>query len=140
MGLGATAQPMMRSGKSGIGFERRHRRHVFVQPLMGSVQCDGLECEWIDRCSFQSNAEARLALFPYIEGWYNPRPRHGARSAIDHHWASSVGLKTKPQTLRESGATPVRLVAASIAQTKTPARSRGRWARITRAAQLTSVA
>jgi len=35
-----------------------------------------LECELIDRRSFQSNAEARRALFTYIEGWYNPRRRH----------------------------------------------------------------
>jgi putative transposase len=37
-----------------------------------------LECELIDRRSFQSTTEARRALFSYIEGWYNPRRRHSA--------------------------------------------------------------
>jgi putative transposase len=35
-----------------------------------------LECELIDRRSFQTKAAARVALFTYIEGWYNPRRRH----------------------------------------------------------------
>ena len=37
-----------------------------------------LECELIDRRSWQTKTDARLALFTYIEGWYNPRRRHGA--------------------------------------------------------------
>lgn len=37
-----------------------------------------LECELIDRRSWQTKTEARLALFTYIEGWYNPRRRHSA--------------------------------------------------------------
>jgi len=41
-----------------------------------------LECELIDRRSFQTKAEARLALFTYIEGWYNPRRRHSALGRI----------------------------------------------------------
>ena len=35
-----------------------------------------LECELIDRRTWQTKTEARLALFTYIEGWYNPRRRH----------------------------------------------------------------
>lgn len=37
-----------------------------------------LECEWLDRFSFRSQAEARRAIFQYIEGWYNPHRRHSA--------------------------------------------------------------
>ena len=37
-----------------------------------------LECELIDRRSWQTKTEARLALFTWIEGWYNPRRRHSA--------------------------------------------------------------
>ena len=37
-----------------------------------------LECELIDRRSFRTQAEARLAIFQFIEGWYNPRRRHSA--------------------------------------------------------------
>jgi putative transposase len=60
-----------------------------VRPSMGSVGdaydnamaesfFASLECELIDRRTFRSNAEARTALFTYIEGWYNPRRRHSA--------------------------------------------------------------
>ena len=30
-----------------------------------------LECELIDRRAFQIQAEARMAIFEYLEGWYN---------------------------------------------------------------------
>lgn len=53
-----------------------------VRPSMGSVGdaydnamaesfFASLECELIDRRSFKTKSEARLALFTYIEGWYN---------------------------------------------------------------------
>ncbi len=58
-----------------------------VRPSMGSVgDCFDnamaesffatLECDLIDRTSFQTHAEARLAIFEFIEGWYNPHRRH----------------------------------------------------------------
>lgn len=37
-----------------------------------------LECELLDRHTLRNHAEARLALFKYIEGWYNPHRRHSA--------------------------------------------------------------
>ncbi len=37
-----------------------------------------LEGELLDRRGFRSLAEARMAVFSYIEGWYNPRRRHSA--------------------------------------------------------------
>ena len=60
-----------------------------VRPSMGSVgDCYDnamaesffatLECELIERCVFRSRAEARRAVFEFIEGWYNPRRRHSA--------------------------------------------------------------
>ncbi len=60
-----------------------------VRPSMGTVGdaydnamaesfFASLECELLDRRNFQSKTEARLALFTYIEGWYNPRRRHSA--------------------------------------------------------------
>jgi putative transposase len=63
-----------------------------VRPSMGSVGdaydnamaesfFASLECELIDRRSFRSKAEVRVAVFTYIEGWYNPRRRHSARVA-----------------------------------------------------------
>ncbi len=64
-------------------------REAAVRPSMGSVGdaydnalCESffatLECELIDRCRFPSHAEARAAVFEFIEGWYNPRRRHSA--------------------------------------------------------------
>ncbi len=37
-----------------------------------------LECELIDRRTFETQAEARMAIFEFIEGWYNLRRRHSA--------------------------------------------------------------
>jgi putative transposase len=62
-------------------------REAGVRPSMGSVgdaydnaMCESffatLECELLARRRFGSQAEARMALFSFIEGWYNPRRRH----------------------------------------------------------------
>jgi putative transposase len=67
-------------------------REAGVQPLMGSVGdaydnalCESffatLECELLDRHRFGTHAAAHLAVFEYLEGWYNPRRRH---SALDY--------------------------------------------------------
>jgi len=64
-------------------------REVGVQPSMGSVgDCYDnamaesffatLECELLDRRPLHTQAEARMAVFEYIEGWYNPHRRHSA--------------------------------------------------------------
>lgn len=37
-----------------------------------------LECELLDRRSFRSQAEARMAVFHFIEAFYNPTRRHSA--------------------------------------------------------------
>ncbi len=37
-----------------------------------------LECELLDRHRFGGRAEARLAVFEFIEGFYNRRRRHSA--------------------------------------------------------------
>lgn len=37
-----------------------------------------LECELLARRRFASQNEARMAVFSYIEGWYNPGRRHSA--------------------------------------------------------------
>lgn len=60
-----------------------------VRPSMGSVgdaydnaMCESffatLECELLDRRRFTSQAEARMACFSFIEGWYNPLRLHSA--------------------------------------------------------------
>ena len=37
-----------------------------------------LECELLDRTSFVSREAARMAIFDYLECWYNPQRRHSA--------------------------------------------------------------
>lgn len=60
-----------------------------VRPSMGSVgdcydnaMCESfnatLECELLVRRRFKNHREAALAIFEFIEGWYNPRRRHTA--------------------------------------------------------------
>ena len=71
-----------------LAFGQRCRR-AGVRPSMGSVGdcydnalCESffatLECELLDRRRFGTQAEARMAVFEFLEGWYNPHRRHSA--------------------------------------------------------------
>lgn len=71
-----------------VAFGKRCKE-MGVKPSMGSVGdaydnamaesfFASLECELIARRTWPSKAEARMALFTYIEGWYNPSRRHSA--------------------------------------------------------------
>jgi putative transposase len=64
-------------------------REAGVRPSMGSVgdaydnaMCESffatLECELLERRRFASQAEAKMACFSFIEGWYNPVRLHSA--------------------------------------------------------------
>lgn len=49
-----------------------------------------LECELLDRRKFRTHDEARLAIFQFIEGWYNQHRRHsalGQRSPVQYERA-----------------------------------------------------
>src|SRR5262249_32693062 len=90
-----------------IAFGQRCRE-AGVRPSMGSVgdaydnaMCESLfatlECELLDRCRLRTPAEARCAVFAFIENFYNPRRRHssiGYLSPLDyerqHHAAAVV--------------------------------------------------
>ena len=41
-----------------------------------------LECELLARRRFETKAEARMAIFEFIEGWYNPTRRHSGLGRI----------------------------------------------------------
>jgi putative transposase len=100
-------------------------REAGVRPSMGSVgdAYDNamaesffatLECEVLDRRRFKTQAEARIAVFEFIEGFYNPRRRHSSlgylspinyerrheEQAVDpgaHHPAAVLGaVKVRP--------------------------------------------
>lgn len=79
-------------------------REVGVQPSMGSVgdaydnaMCESffatLECELLDRRRFKTQAEAEMAVFDFIEGFYNPRRLHSAldyRSPVQYEEAQAL--------------------------------------------------
>jgi putative transposase len=93
-------------------------RQAGVRPSMGSVgdaydnaMCESffatLECELIDRVRLRSPEEAEMAVFEFIEGWYNSRRRHSAldfQSPIEYE-SSHLGVTqdTSPDLSTESG-------------------------------------
>ena len=79
-----------------------------VRPSMGSVGdahdnamaesfFSTLEAELLSRRRFASQAEARMACFSYVEGWYNPVRLHsslGYRSPMAYEADSEAALTT----------------------------------------------
>jgi putative transposase len=68
-----------------------------------------LEREVLNRRRFRSQAEARMAIFEWIEGWYNPRRRHsglGYRSPVNyertHHQARARMVGPLPPSAADS--------------------------------------
>jgi len=101
-----------------IDFGKRCRE-AGVRPSMGSVGdcydnalCESffatLECELLDRQAFASRGAARVAVFEFIEGWYNPHRRHssiGYHSPADYERRYLAALTHATQTLELSSAT-----------------------------------
>ena len=68
-------------------------KEVGVRPSMGSVGdcydnalCESffasLECELLDQHRFRTQAQAKMAVFDYIEGFYNSRRRYSSLGQI----------------------------------------------------------
>jgi putative transposase len=75
-----------------IAFGKRCRQ-AGVRPSMGSVgdcfdnaMCESffatLECELLEKHRFATQREARIAVFDFIEGWYNTQRRHTSIGGI----------------------------------------------------------
>jgi putative transposase len=93
-----------------IGFGNRCRE-AGVRPSMGSVgdaydnaMCESffatLECELLERKRFSTHAEARIAIFEFIEGFYNPRRRHSgigylAPIEYERRWAERAAATAR---------------------------------------------
>ena len=100
-----------------LAFGRRCRE-AGVCPSMGSVgdcydnaMCESffatLECELIDRSCFRTRAEARMAIFDYIEGWYNPHRRHSALgylSPLEYERRHLKGTEERPSKILRKAA------------------------------------
>jgi putative transposase len=85
-------------------------REAGVRPSMGSVgdaydnaMCESffatLECELLDRRRFKNQVEARMAVFDFIEGWYNPHRRH---SSLDYLSPTNYELRAGAEVRAES--------------------------------------
>jgi putative transposase len=103
----------------------RRCRDAGVRPSMGSVgdcydnaMCESffatLECELLDRTPFADRAVAELAVFDFIEGFYNTRRRHSAigylapvtferRARSAHRFTSSAPLTPPPRSSPSRG-------------------------------------
>jgi putative transposase len=91
-------------------------REAGVRPSMGSVGdaydnalCESffatLECELLARRRFASQAEARMAVFSYVEGWYNPVRLHSAlgyRSPMTYEQEQTKTADAEPQSANPS--------------------------------------
>ena len=99
-----------------------------MRPSMGSVgdaydnaMCESffatLECELLDRRRFASQAEARVACFSFIEGWYNPVRLHSAlgyRSPIRYEQDMQRNCnQPTPETVTELGQLQLQLLLTS---------------------------
>jgi putative transposase len=92
-----------------IAFGKRCRE-AGVRPSMGSIGdcfdnalCESffatLECELLDRRSFRTQVEARMAVFEFLEGWYNPRRRH---SSIGYLSPINYEVRMKERSTQEA--------------------------------------
>jgi putative transposase len=85
-------------------------REAGVRPSMGSVGdcfdnalCESffatLECELLDRITFQTKHDARREVFSFLEGWYNPHRLHssiGYLSPVQYEMKFNQSLQHKP--------------------------------------------
>lgn len=90
-------------------------KEMGVRPSMGSVGdaydnamaesfFASLECELIDRRSWKSFAEARMAVFTWIEGWYNPRRRHSGIGQVSPiNFEKELQKQDRPQANTNQG-------------------------------------
>ncbi len=89
-------------GSQYASFAFGHRcREAGIAPSMGAVGSAydnamaesffaSLECELLDRMHFETREQARVAVFDYLEAWYNPRRRH---SALDYASPAEFGRR-----------------------------------------------
>jgi putative transposase len=97
-----------------IAFGKRCKE-AGVKPSMGTVgdcfdnaMCESffatLECELLERRSFRTQVEARMAVFDFIEGFYNPHRRHSALGYFSPIEYERIHRDDANQTTRSSTA------------------------------------
>ena len=90
-------------------------KEMGVRPSMGTVGdaydnamaesfFASLECEVIARRTWRTKTEARLAIFTWIETWYNPRRRH---SGLGQMSPINFEMKEQEKPVQNSEITPI---------------------------------
>jgi transposase InsO family protein len=93
--------PNRPAGPSAVGAAKLALRHRWAQLGIASItpwpsrSSRRWECELIDRSRWRTHTEARMAVFDYIECFYNPRRRH---SAIAYLSPAEFGRRALQQT------------------------------------------
>ena len=64
-----------------------------------------LECELLERTVLPTKSAARTALFTYIEGWYNPRRRHGSIGMMAPNQFEARATKNQKREIEKNTAT-----------------------------------
>ena len=89
-----------------------------------------LECELLARHRFPTRSAARLALFDYIEGFYNTHRRHSALgylspAAYERRWSASTGRHLAATCPPNRGLKPIKLHYPTLGHVKprTPTRT-----------------
>ena len=105
-------RPLESTQHTSLAFGSRCKQ-AGVRPSMGSVgdtydnaMCESFfatpECELLDRRRFTSQADAKMACFSFIEGWYNPVRLHsslGYRSPMAYE-AAAVATEAHQHSTR----------------------------------------
>ena len=66
-----------------------------------------LECELIDRRIWKTHTEVRLAIFTWIEAWYNPHRRHSSLGQISPINFERLNVQNKEDAKTQKSAVPV---------------------------------
>src|SRR4029450_13392411 len=110
-----------------LAFGRRSREAGLVASMGSGGDCYNnaitgsffatLECELLHRRRFRTQTQGRVAVFDYLEGFYNPRRRHSAlrqHSPADYersqqlNYAATQPCTPLPQSLLHPPPSPLR--------------------------------